>query len=171
MKKDLPRQSQANKNQILILNNKKQEVYVDKKTFFEEKQIDGIIRIPQSDFEYIKNKSVYTHFNLNISNHIPGNIYGLPKILRFGYFNPQTGEEQLPLLSFEDNLKGKCFDVKEKLSYEDMDRKFFENCLDYIDDIGDLKEHIIGRYSKSMKGLEKDELLELGVSATFLSII
>ncbi len=171
MQKNIKRESDKSKNNLLILNKHNEEVYVEKNFFLEKNKIDWIIRIPESDFDYIKNKDYYVHFNLNVSNHQSWKVYWLPKILRFWYFDPETNKEKLPLICFANNLKWECLKVEEKLSYDNIPSRYFNYTLDYIKTPEDVKEHIIWRYQKSLKGYDKHQILNLWVSVTLLKMI
>ena len=70
--------------------------------------------------EFIKDKEIYAHFNLQISNHKVWQIYLLPKILRNGYFDEKNNIEVLPLLEVDEKLIFECIDVQENLSYSQI---------------------------------------------------
>lgn len=163
--KEIKRQKDC--NDILILKNWK-EVYLDIQEFLSQYKVDWVIRIQNTDIEFIKDKEIYAHFNLQISNHKVWQIYLLPKILRNGYFDEKNNIEVLPLLEVDEKLIFECIDVQENLSYSQIWEKHLQNSLDYIKNVDDLKEHIYFKYSKSMPNLTKEQILDLGVSYTLL---
>lgn len=158
---------QKNYNDILILKNG-EEVYVDVEEFLNQYKIDWVIRIQNTDIEFIKDKEIYAHFNLQISNHKVWKVYLLPKILRNGYFDEKNNIEVLPLLEIDEKLIFECIDVQESLNYSEIWENHLQNSLDYIKEVEDLKEHIYFKYSKSMPNLTKEQILDLGVAYTLL---
>ena len=134
-------------------------------------EIDGIIRIHKNDLWYFYNTSKYlTHFNLQYCEHKINHNYLLPKILKSGYFK-KNEEEIKPILDFKLCLIGKCIKVVNNVSYEDLTKDDFEYSFANIKTIDELKEQIYKRYSASLPDLNKEEILNLGVSITKLEIL
>lgn len=167
MKKDMQREGINSK--ILV-----KGVYYDEKEFisrqFPNTDIDGIIRISESEYCFIDMKKKYLdHFNLQICGHEVGKIYSLPRILKHGYFTEE--KEQLPDLLFDKTILGKCVLVKQNLSFNELGNFDFNYSFQHIKSINALKTAILKRYKQSMPKLSDDDILKLGVSLTRLEII
>ncbi|MBU0456706.1 MAG: hypothetical protein ABH824_03235 [Nanoarchaeota archaeon] len=144
---------------------------VDKEKINKKLKIDEVIRLSEEEYKFIsRDKEIFTHFNLQWCDHIPGRNYALVKIVKKGYYK-QNGEEILPIISFDDGFIVHCIDVKNGVSYEDINEKNFEYSFNNIKSTDDLKKIILRRYSKSMPDLTEEEILSLGVSITTLKII
>lgn len=132
--------------------------------------IDGTIRIHTKDYAEFPAGNLFTHFNLQISGHIPGHIYALPKIITPGFFI-STDNEQSPVLDFSQCLVARCLDVREQVIYEELVPEDFQYSLKHIRNTDDLKKEILWRYTQSLPALSPEDILSRGVSVTTLEII
>lgn len=132
--------------------------------------IDGVIRIHAKDYSYFPEDNLFTHFNVQISQHVPGHIYALPKIITPGFFiSPE--KEQPPILDFSGCLIARCLAVKEEVSYDALTQKDFAYSFRHIQNVDELQTEILWRYTQSLPTLSREEILALGVSITHLEII
>lgn len=132
--------------------------------------IDGVIRIHMKDYTEFKAGNFFTHFNLQISNHLPGHLYALPKIINPGFFI-DTNNEQLPVLDFSQCFIARCLDVREQVVYESLTPEDFQYSFKHIQNTDDLKREILWRYKQSLPKQSAAEILSLGVSITHLEIV
>jgi hypothetical protein len=170
--KTISRQGENGKQFFLILLND-QEVFVERPEILNSMEVDGIIRIHKAEYNIPKNQKYLSHFNLQVSNHKPSHRYALPKIIRPGYFNTDTGAGKLPLLDFKDCRIGECTESEGYVGYSELEKnhtKYFEHSFSHIQNTKDLKESIWNRYSKSMPNLTKAEIYEMGVAWTLLRL-
>lgn len=153
----------------LLLNN--EDVLLDKEDqFFNKLPTHNFIRIKDKDYADLPDiGEIFTHFNLQVSNHIVGEIYILPKIIKPGYL--KEDEEVLPLLDFTNAYYAECINVKEHVHYDDLVENDFEFSLPTIKNKEQLKNAILERYTQSMPLLSKEKIISLGVSITTLKII
>ncbi len=153
---------------ILVLDQGK-EVVVESAELLARLGVDGIIRIRESEYSGINKELGYLgHFNLETAGHIVRAQYALPRIIRSGFFDTRTGEEQQPLLSFDNTLTAVCMRCDERLSYDALTPKYFQYPLKHVSDVGALKQVILERYTKSVHGVSEGELLMRGVAYTLL---
>lgn len=124
----------------------------------------SIIRIQQSEYDEIPESGFYTHFNLGSAPHVPGTVYSLPRIIKHGH------DEVDPLLSFENILNAKCIGVKIAVPIDSVTEEDFRYSMRGIKDIESLKERMLYRYTKSRPQLSKEEILNMGVTVTYLEI-
>ena len=115
-------------------------------------------------------QSRYTHFNLEFSGHRIGSTYALPRILRHGYFRTE-GDEEPPVLSFDEILVVRCVSVREHVSYTALRDKDFRNSVPEIQNENDLKKEMLFRYAMSLPFITKGAIVERGISITTLRII
>jgi hypothetical protein len=136
-------------------------------------KVDGFIRFNTGDFSALPRTkgSVIAHFNLQVSNHKIGSIYGLVQILQSGWFKHSTGEEQLPLLSIDEVIIAEVIDAREHLDYGDIKDSIFEHSLRSIKSVDSLKASIWKRYHASMPELAHNEMMNLGAAFTLLKIV
>lgn len=132
--------------------------------------IDGVIRIHTKDYAEFPAGNLFTHFNLQLSGHIPGYMYALPKIITPGFF-VTTGNEQLPLLDFSQCFIAQCTAVKECVPYGDLTEADFTHSFRHIQNVDELQKEILWRYTKSLPNIAEEEILSRGVSVTSLKII
>ncbi|MFT4260944.1 MAG: transketolase family protein [Candidatus Woesearchaeota archaeon] len=151
----------------LLVKQKGETKSLDKKLFLKQQKADGIIRVTPKEFDFFKEQEELTHFNLQQSFHKKNNTYLIMKLLEHGYFTKD--EEKLPLLDADNILKFKCLDVKEKLPYTKISKQDINKSS--TKSLSSLKQSILNRYQKSLPGISKKELLELGVSMTSLQKI
>jgi hypothetical protein len=131
--------------------------------------IDGIIRIHTKDYGEFPSGTRFTHFNLQASGHVPGDIYALPKIVTPGFFiSPDN--EQLPVLDFSRCLIARCVATKEHVPYDRLTEEDFAHSFRHIQDIETLKKEILWRYTQSLPSLPPADMLALGVGITELEI-
>jgi hypothetical protein len=137
--------------------------------FFGQFPSRDFIRIRKDEYEDLPESGLFTHFNIQVSYHVAGKIYLLPKIIEPGHFNGE--HEVLPLLDFTGILYGECTEVQEHVPYEDLTEQDFTYSLPHIKSTEDLKKIIVKRYSQSLPHISPEELLELGISKTTLNIL
>ena len=126
------------------------------------------IRIKQEEYGNIP-QPIFTHFNLQTTNHLKGEKYILAKIVQQGFFNTTT--EQQPLLSLENVYVAECIDIKNNLSYDELTNDDFKHSMKHIKNKEELQKTILKRYKKSMPQLTTKEILDLGVAKTTLRIL
>ncbi len=139
------------------------EKMVDKATLLKLLKVDGIIRIQEKDFAHVS--FPFVHFNLEYTGHEKGKKYALLKILRPGYFTDE--EEKLPLLDIASCIKAECIDVKDQISYKEL-----QSYLDQYSSpatIEGVKGMILERYTQSLPKLSKNEIVDAGVAITVLA--
>lgn len=132
--------------------------------------IDGAIRIHAKDYAEFPEGKHFTHFNLQVSGHLPGHIYALPKIITPGFFI-SPDQEQPPLLDFSQCFIARCITVRENVMYTDLTDEDFAHSFRHIRNVDALKKEILWRYTQSLPTLSPEEILSLGVSITELEII
>lgn len=159
---------ELNQDSIRLLQNGKERI-VSISAIRQQYNIDGVIRIHENEYTNIHEDRL-AHFNLQICHHEVGKIYALPKIIKSGFYKPSTGEEQLPLLSFEDIYIGTCIQVQEEISYQDLTQTHFNYSMNHIDSVEALQEAIWKRYHQSLPELSRKSMMELGVSWTLLDV-
>ncbi|MFZ2187579.1 MAG: hypothetical protein WAV46_03075 [Candidatus Moraniibacteriota bacterium] len=133
-------------------------------------QIDGVIRIDTKDYTEFPEGKLFTHFNLQLSGHIPGCIYALPKIITHGFF-VSPNDEQLPLLDFSQCFIAQCIAVRECIPYEALTEEDFIHSFRHIQNVSALQKEILWRYTQSLPNVATKEILSRGVSITALEII
>ena len=147
--------------------------YSDAQKYFREiyeTHIDGIIRIHDTEYQYMNLKDgLLTHFNLQVCHHEVGNIYTLPRILTSGSYS--QGEEKLPDLSFINTMVCECIEVREHVQYEDLQDNDFRHSFTNIQCVEYLKKVILSRYGASLPDLSNKDILDMGVSITKLRIL
>lgn len=123
-----------------------------------------IIRIQQSEYDEIPESGFYTHFNLGSAPHAPGTVYALPRIIKHGQ------NEIDPVLSFENIINAKCIGVKIAVPVDSVTEEDFKYSMCGIKNTESLKERILYRYTKGRPQLSKEEMLNMGVTVTYLEI-
>ena len=127
------------------------------------------IRFREQEFNQItKDTRFVTHFNLQRTDNIVGNLYVLPLIFKPG--NYQDGKETLPILSFENSFVAECLEVRNNVAYSDLKEEDFLYSFSHIKNVEQLKKVILEKYNTSMPKLSKEEILSLGVSISKLKI-
>jgi len=140
------------------------------KEIYRRFDIDGVIRIHMKDYAEFSADNFFTHFNLQISHHIPGHTYALPKIIMPGFF-VSSDNEQLPVLDFSQCFIARCINVREQIMYEYLTPEDFRYSFKHIQSANDLKKEILWRYKQSLPNLSEEEILSPGVSVTNLEIL
>ncbi len=131
--------------------------------------LDGVVRIPQTEYKGIPSDGYLTHFNLEKTDVVVGKCYALPRIIKHGFVGAD-GREVLPELSFDDIYAGECLEVQNHLSYSELTSVGFEHSFAHIRNVDELKHFIIERYNKSKPTLSTQDILALGVSRVLLKI-
>ena len=131
--------------------------------------LDGVVRIPESEYSGIPTHGYLTHFNLEKTNVVVGKRYALPRIIKHGFVEAD-GREVLPELSFDNIYTGECVGVQNHLPYSTLTSVDFEHSFAHIQNADDLKRYIVERYSKSKPTLLPQDILALGVSRVLLKI-
>jgi hypothetical protein len=162
-------QRQSPRDETLILENGKEVTHV-KSQFFKDRGFASYIRIQKDDYVFFPTEGFLGHFNLEYADHSVGKIYALPKIIRPGSFDPETGTEKLPLLSFDDIYYGECIKIEQKIPYEKLNETYFEHSFTNIKSVDVLKKNILKRYQKSMPNLKEEDILARGVAFTLLRL-
>jgi hypothetical protein len=139
------------------------------RAYLAEQGLDGIIRIPEGEYTGFPQGGYFAHFNLERTNIELGKRYALPRILTHGSIDAQ-GREVLPVLSFQDIYRGECLEVRNNITYKALVAADFLDSFTHIKNIDELKYYILGRYEKSKPMLRREEILDLGVSRTFLRL-
>lgn len=131
--------------------------------------LDGVVRIPQTEYSGIPGSGYLAHFNLEKTDVVVGKRYALPRIMAHGFVGTD-GREVLPQLSFKDIYIGECVAVQNNLGYHELTAADFEHSLAHIKNVDDLKRYIVARYSKSKPTLLPQDILALGVSRILLTL-
>lgn len=140
------------------------------KKYLSKHKLDGVIRIEEDEYGGFPQGDLLTHFNLEKTTVEAGKRYALPRILKNGYVDPKTGEEVLPLLSFDDIYHAECLEVTSRVPYEALRPKDFEHSLRHIQTIAELQSYIVKRYAKSKLGVSSEAFLSRGVAKMLLKI-
>jgi len=149
------------KNKVL-----KKNVSDFKKQYF----LHDYIKLTSKDFNLInKKKKFFHHFNLEWSGHKKGKYYIIVKILKKGSFDGKIYKP--PIISSKKVFLVKCIGTKNNIIYENLKKKDFIFSLKNIKNKNKLKQTIIRRYKKSLPHYKKNELINLGVAITKLSIL
>lgn len=128
------------------------------------------VRIPIEDYpETASPGEVVVHFGLPIPVDPPGTKVVLSKILRNGHFK-SSGEEALPLLSFEEVWLATVKRCIEFVPYEALPKDCFKNALGGVKDVSSLKDLILARYRKSVPEFSKEQILSQGVPIRYLEL-
>ncbi|HYC34332.1 MAG TPA: hypothetical protein VEC13_01220 [Candidatus Paceibacterota bacterium] len=131
-----------------------------------------LVRIPQDEYEMIDPSSkLFTHFNMEDTDVIPGRTYVLARIMSSGFFDHINNTGVDPVLSFENVYVCKCVSVENNIPYAEVKPEAFEFSMKHIKDISTLKDAIRKRYMKSMPKLGKEEIENLGVAIATHEII
>ena len=139
-------------------------------TFLKKYNIHAIIKILRSDFKLIrKNKTRFTHFNIQNTGNKPGKNYLIIKIHKQGYFNGTTYKQSI--LDRNNFIFAKCLSVKNNIDYVNLKEKVFKYSLSNIKNINTLKKAVKRRYKKTLSHLSDTEKLSLGIAITELKII
>jgi hypothetical protein len=129
------------------------------------------IRIPVQDYpEDILPGQEIVHFNLPVAYDRNGIVVVLSKIIKSGHFRPPH-DEKLPVLSFEDIWKAKVIKFIPSIHYEDIKGDCLKNNIGGVHDVTSLKELILRRYKKTLPHLSDSEILDQGLSVTFLKLL
>lgn len=165
---DLARSHRSGRLRILVNG---EVVDRDVRAVCDELGIDGIIRIHAKEFKTIDPTQPYlAHFNLEYSNHVIGNRYGLVSIVTPGYFTKQ--KEKLPVLDIDNAIVATCVDARNHLTYEDVAAaSFFTYSLPHIKNILELQTVILSRYGTSLPEIAEEDLLKRTVAYTLLKLI
>lgn len=132
--------------------------------------VEGNIRIQLEDYEKIPEGELYAHFNLSKIEHRVCARYALPKILKSGFYNAETGETQPPVLSYENVYFGTCIDVRGGISYEEITPELFEHSMTHIKTIEELKCAMVERYTRSRIVMTREDILAVPVTWTLLRL-
>lgn len=153
-----------------ILLNGEQLTLEDSDPYFDNLPSRHFIRIREDEYPFLPEVGhTYTHFNLSPAFHIPGLTYMFPRIIETGYFDGE--KEVLPLISLDDSYIAECIGFETFRAYKDLQDEDFKFAASNIHNAEDLQRVILGKYSKSMPTLSKEEILARGVSITALKII
>ena len=137
--------------------------------FLLARHYDGIIRIRESEYQYINPSLGFLgHFNMETAGNLVGGTNALPRIVEPGYYDVHTGEEKLPLLSFERIYTAVCERCDEHLAYGELTAEHFRYSFTHIKDVDALKRVILLRYRESLHGVSDEEILLRGVAFTLL---
>lgn len=165
-----PVQREISNSKVRVLLGGKDILLDSEDLFFKNLPSNKFIRIQNEEYPFLPAAGeLFTHFNLEVSHHIMGETYVLPRIVESGYFDGVN--EKLPLLSFENAHCALCIEVREHLNYADLKKEDFAYSLATIKNVEALKQVILKRYAQSMPHLSKEKILSLGVSKTTLKII
>jgi hypothetical protein len=133
--------------------------------------VDTMVRIPDSVYpQEGKPGDFISHFGLPIHGDHAGSIAAMPKILEHGYFR-RTGEEMLPLLSFEKIWLAQIVECFESISYDNLLGRFFKNTIGKATDTDSLKQLILNRYQNQLPDRSHEEILSEGVSIRILRLV
>ena len=150
-----------------IRNNK--IVITNWKNYYKKYNISGIIQILPTDFNLIKKKKIFTHFNIQHTKHKAGKKYLIFKIHKKGYYDGKLYKKSI--LAGNGFILAKCIYAKNNISYSKLKAKHFKYSLRSIKNIHSLKESIKKRYKKTLLHLSDKDKFSLGVAITDLKII
>lgn len=134
--------------------------------------VDGLIRVRDPDVRWIPRApgAIFAVANLQDGQHVPGLIYGMPRILRHGWFI-SPDREQLPLLDVTDMARARCIAHRAYDHYSSVAATDVAMLFPPIRSHGGLRDAIVSRYSESLPSLRVDEIVRLGVSITVLETL
>ncbi len=138
-------------------------------SYKEENDFAGVIRIPEEEYAGFPDGDLFTHFNLEMTSCEVGKYYLFPRIVHHGYL-VQTGEEELPQLSFENIYRAECLEVRNHVPYKSLTPEDFTYSFKHIQNVEELKTYILKRYQKSKPNLSSEEILSRGVSRMLLRL-
>lgn len=98
-----------------------------------------------------------------------GSLAALSKIVAGGYFDPK-GEEQLPLLSFENIWIAKIIGFTQSISYQEIPQDCFKNTIGKAHSPEELQELMLTRYQKTLPTFTDNQILAQGVSIRDLQL-
>ncbi len=170
LKADIKRERAPDSSVLMLIGGKEEQV--DRAQLYENLEIDGLIRIPESEYGSIDTDSgLFGHFNLEKTNHKVGGRYLLVKIVRNGTYGSETKMEEPPLLSLDGACLAECLRVENNISYDDIQAEYFEHSIKGVTDDKSLKKVIVRRYGSSREDLSEDEIVSKGVAYTLLKVI
>ena len=144
----------------------KKNVYDFKKKY----SLHDYIKLTSKDFNLInKKKRLFHHFNLEWTGHKKGRLYLIVRILKKGSFDGKFYKP--PIISSKKVFLVKCLGTRNNIPYENLKKQDFVFSLKNIKNKNKLKQTIIRRYKKSLPHFKKNELINLGVAITKLSIL
>ena len=157
-------------NAKLYFKKNKKIIPVDSKIFYNKYNVHSEIKLLSSEFKLIKKKTkIFTHFNIQYTDHKPGMKYLIIKILKHGYFDGSFNKP--PILCMKNFILAKCLSVQNNIDYVNLKEKVFKYSLSNIKNINALKKAIKRRYKKTLSHLSDTEKLSLGIAITELKII
>ena len=133
--------------------------------------VDELIRIPEKDYPSaeMKGNSV-VHVNLPITYSRLERIAALPRIIQSGYFKPPDSEK-LPVLSYQSIWKAKVIDFIPHVSYDTLPPTMFTHfIIGKAANTEELKKLVLSRYKKTLPLSTNKEILNQGLSITYLSL-
>ena len=159
-------------HKVVFLQEGESEVVCSYDELLERFGVSGLIRIPEAELDSFENISgLLGHFNLVATNHQPGSVYLLVKIVRNGTYKTDTKEEKPPLLSLEDARKVECVIAENNLPLDSLKEEHFKYSLQSIADAASLKAILLKRYSASNEGLTETDIEAKGVAYTLLRVV
>jgi len=161
---------QTESDRLLILEDGIERVVL-KSDFLEKYGVGRAIRFEPNDYSAIPSSGYLGHFNLEHTDHQAGEVYGLIEIVRHGFYNALTKEEQPPLLNAHKFRPARCIEVRQQIPYESLTPADFKYSLPHIKTVPELKETILRRYRISMPGSADDDLLARGVCFTLFELL
>jgi len=153
----------------LLQNGRVFEVPVSR--IFQKLSVQELVRIPKSEYpDGALIGETFIHFGLPVHDGNPTEFAVLPRIIKNGYFR-KNGEEQLPILSFDNVWIAKKTQNIESISYNLLTNKYFKNAIGGCSDESELKKLILSRYRKTLPDLTDEELLSQGVSVRRIKLL
>lgn len=134
--------------------------------------VDSIIRICAHEVRWIPRRTGvrFAVANLQDGQHVPGQIYGLPRIVRHGWYRPPEPEVD-PLLDLADLPLARCVAHHVYPTYDQVPPAAYAQLFPPLRCRHGLQAAICLRYGRSLPNLARAELLRLGVSITELEIV
>lgn len=147
------------------------EIKIPMAIVHEELNVQEIIRIPNDAYpDEAASGTTVVHFGLPIYGVIGENSKTvLPRIIEYGYFRA-SGEEQLPLLSFENIWLAQVTRLIQSTGYGSLPEDCFENVIGGATNLTELLMMILSRYKHTLPDSTEESILSKGVSIRYLEL-
>lgn len=134
--------------------------------------VDSFIRICDNEVRWIPRQpgTRFAVANVQDGQHIPGQVYGLPRIVRHGWYRPPDPEVE-PLLDLAVLPLARCHAHHVYPTYDQVPPAAYALLFPPLRSRQRLEAAICLRYSRSLPYLTHADLLGLGVSITELEIV
>lgn len=150
----------------LCFQKKNKKIYINLNNLKKKLKVDGIIKFLPFDFKFLKIK--FYHFNLEYADHKKNKNYLIIKIKKKGSFDGK--KEILPIYDVNNLSIYKCFLIKQKVKYHNIDNYYYQNSLKITSSKKKLLSTIFRRYKYLQKNYTKKKIMNSGVSVTGLEL-